>query len=430
MELFSKYGKVVDAQIVRNKRKGLSRGFGFIGYETEDEVNKALQALNGFELDGKVLKLEVSSSDGRFQNLTKDVSNETKESALNIKAENINESPKVTNVASKKSDGRIRPYSAVYHHPNSDINTRNPSQNVKYSMNSQAYHSQFDQSKLQSFELNSNPQGHNFSNSQGNIAPNVQMYQNHQSLNSNPSLVSSRNSNLMYSSSFNHNEENMRLHNMANHAHSNMPSEVYNRNPALLPSHVSTIYQPQHPTQDQRFVANNYCYNYQHHNAGASHAVSNIESFHMPHKSHPIPVCSNVQYSNGHNIHPVIHHNNMAVTNSVYCSNFQPNSNSYYQSQPSVILPNTQFTPQNHVNDNNRASFGQPFYNQDPYNMTRIQNVQPAFIRSQNGVSQPRYSNEFERNYMPSNDGNTANLNPMILPQQVAFRNGVPHHNY
>lgn len=46
-ELFSEYGKVVEAKVVHDKATGRSRGFGFVTMTKETEVASAIEALDG-----------------------------------------------------------------------------------------------------------------------------------------------------------------------------------------------------------------------------------------------------------------------------------------------------------------------------------------------------------------------------------------------
>ncbi len=59
-DIFSKAGKVVDANVVMDKMTGRSRGFAFVEYETEEEAKKAIETLNGTEIDGR--KIFVSEA--------------------------------------------------------------------------------------------------------------------------------------------------------------------------------------------------------------------------------------------------------------------------------------------------------------------------------------------------------------------------------
>ena len=45
--LFSEQGRVLEAKVVYDRDSGRSRGFGFVTYNTADEVNSAIQSLNG-----------------------------------------------------------------------------------------------------------------------------------------------------------------------------------------------------------------------------------------------------------------------------------------------------------------------------------------------------------------------------------------------
>lgn len=45
--LFSEQGKVVEAKVVYDRDSGRSRGFGFVTYSSAEEVNNALDSLNG-----------------------------------------------------------------------------------------------------------------------------------------------------------------------------------------------------------------------------------------------------------------------------------------------------------------------------------------------------------------------------------------------
>jgi nucleolin len=45
--LFSEQGKVVEARVVYDRESGRSRGFGFVTYNSSEEVNNAIESLNG-----------------------------------------------------------------------------------------------------------------------------------------------------------------------------------------------------------------------------------------------------------------------------------------------------------------------------------------------------------------------------------------------
>lgn len=45
--LFSEQGKVLEARVVYDRESGRSRGFGFVTYSSAEEVNSAIESLNG-----------------------------------------------------------------------------------------------------------------------------------------------------------------------------------------------------------------------------------------------------------------------------------------------------------------------------------------------------------------------------------------------
>ena len=59
-EMFEQSGTVVSATVVTDQATGQSRGFGFVEMSTSEEATKAVQDINGRELDGRSLKVEVS----------------------------------------------------------------------------------------------------------------------------------------------------------------------------------------------------------------------------------------------------------------------------------------------------------------------------------------------------------------------------------
>ncbi len=52
---FAEVGTVETAVIINDRETGRSKGFGFVEMSTEDEAKKAIEALNGKELDGRTL---------------------------------------------------------------------------------------------------------------------------------------------------------------------------------------------------------------------------------------------------------------------------------------------------------------------------------------------------------------------------------------
>ena len=57
-QLFAEYGNVTSAKIIKDKMTGKSRGFGFVEMEVESEGQEAVEDLDGFELDGRELRVK------------------------------------------------------------------------------------------------------------------------------------------------------------------------------------------------------------------------------------------------------------------------------------------------------------------------------------------------------------------------------------
>ncbi|KAG0449803.1 hypothetical protein HPP92_015853 [Vanilla planifolia] len=58
--LFDKYGKVVDIFIPRDRRTGDSRGFAFVRYKYADEAQKAVEKLDGRNVDGREIMVQFA----------------------------------------------------------------------------------------------------------------------------------------------------------------------------------------------------------------------------------------------------------------------------------------------------------------------------------------------------------------------------------
>jgi len=56
-DFFSKAGTVESATLVKDKRSGRSKGFGFVEMATQDEAEKAIETLNGKMLEGREIKI-------------------------------------------------------------------------------------------------------------------------------------------------------------------------------------------------------------------------------------------------------------------------------------------------------------------------------------------------------------------------------------
>jgi cold-inducible RNA-binding protein len=54
-ELFGRSGQVESANIVMDRDTGRSRGFAFVEMDTRESADAAIQALNGYEIEGRSL---------------------------------------------------------------------------------------------------------------------------------------------------------------------------------------------------------------------------------------------------------------------------------------------------------------------------------------------------------------------------------------
>ncbi|CAH9103808.1 unnamed protein product [Cuscuta europaea] len=54
---FEKHGNVVGARVLYDGQTGRSRGYGFVSYETQEEMENALSSMNGAELEGRALRV-------------------------------------------------------------------------------------------------------------------------------------------------------------------------------------------------------------------------------------------------------------------------------------------------------------------------------------------------------------------------------------
>jgi cold-inducible RNA-binding protein len=58
--LFAQYGEVTDAQVITDRDTGRSRGFGFVEMGSAEAAQNAISALNGTDLNGRALKVNVA----------------------------------------------------------------------------------------------------------------------------------------------------------------------------------------------------------------------------------------------------------------------------------------------------------------------------------------------------------------------------------
>jgi RNA recognition motif-containing protein len=63
-EAFSAHGAVERANVVLDRETGRSRGFGFVEMPNDQEAQAAINALNGQELEGREINVNVARPKG------------------------------------------------------------------------------------------------------------------------------------------------------------------------------------------------------------------------------------------------------------------------------------------------------------------------------------------------------------------------------
>ncbi|KAG5527639.1 hypothetical protein RHGRI_028534 [Rhododendron griersonianum] len=64
-ETFAQYGEVVEARIVTDRETGRSRGFAFVSYTSSDEASSAIQALDGKDFQGRMVRVNYAVEKSR-----------------------------------------------------------------------------------------------------------------------------------------------------------------------------------------------------------------------------------------------------------------------------------------------------------------------------------------------------------------------------
>jgi len=59
-ELFAAAGEVIEAIIITDKFSGKSKGFGFVTMKDDASAEKAIKELDGKEVDGRQLKVNIA----------------------------------------------------------------------------------------------------------------------------------------------------------------------------------------------------------------------------------------------------------------------------------------------------------------------------------------------------------------------------------
>ena len=54
-QVFTAFGEVSSAKVIRDNQSGRSRGFGFVEMSSDDDARAAIEKLNGTEVDGRTI---------------------------------------------------------------------------------------------------------------------------------------------------------------------------------------------------------------------------------------------------------------------------------------------------------------------------------------------------------------------------------------
>jgi cold-inducible RNA-binding protein len=64
-DAFGVHGEISEAVVISDRDTGRSRGFGFVTFEDDDAADKAVAALNGTELVGRTMRVDVAQAKER-----------------------------------------------------------------------------------------------------------------------------------------------------------------------------------------------------------------------------------------------------------------------------------------------------------------------------------------------------------------------------
>ena len=59
-DLFAQFGEVSSARVISDRETGRAKGFGFVEMRDSADANKAIEALNGSNMNGRALRVNES----------------------------------------------------------------------------------------------------------------------------------------------------------------------------------------------------------------------------------------------------------------------------------------------------------------------------------------------------------------------------------
>jgi len=60
-DCFQEFGEITEALLIKDKRTGRPKGFGFVEYATESDADLAISKMNGEELGGRKLRVNKAT---------------------------------------------------------------------------------------------------------------------------------------------------------------------------------------------------------------------------------------------------------------------------------------------------------------------------------------------------------------------------------
>ena len=71
-DAFAEAGTVVSANVIIDKMTGRSRGFGFVEMSSDEEADKAIDMINGKEMDGRKISVNEARPMGEKREFRRD----------------------------------------------------------------------------------------------------------------------------------------------------------------------------------------------------------------------------------------------------------------------------------------------------------------------------------------------------------------------
>lgn len=59
-DMFSKFGEILEAEVISDRTSGRSKGFGFVTFQNEEDAKKAIEEMNGKEIEGRKIVVNVA----------------------------------------------------------------------------------------------------------------------------------------------------------------------------------------------------------------------------------------------------------------------------------------------------------------------------------------------------------------------------------